>query len=78
MLSLSRAIPKVDFRELPTMRLYTPADVPSVIQGRVCRQSRLVSIVGAAAMLAMMFGVPSYLLWQAQPPMWIVVLDAVV
>ena len=56
------------------MRLYTPADVPSVTQGRVCRQSRLVSIVGAAAMLAMMFGVPSFLLWQAQPPMWVVVL----
>jgi hypothetical protein len=42
-----------------------------MIQGRVCRQSRFVSICGAVAMLAFLAALPAYLVWAARPSMWI-------
>jgi len=71
MLSLSRAILNPDFHELPTMRLYTPVDVPSVTQGRVCRQSRLVSVVGTLLLLALMAGIPACFVLVARASTWI-------
>lgn len=60
------------------MQLLLPEQVPSMIHGRVCRQSRLVSTFCAVAMLALLVGVPSFLVWQARPPLWIGVLSVVI
>jgi hypothetical protein len=42
-----------------------------MIQGRVCRQSRLVSVFVAVAMLTLLAGLPAFLIWRARPSMWI-------
>ncbi|MEX2091496.1 MAG: hypothetical protein WD971_02405 [Pirellulales bacterium] len=53
------------------MQLHTPDQVPSMLQGRVCRQSRFVWVCGALAMLALLAALPAFLVWQARPSMWI-------
>jgi hypothetical protein len=52
------------------MKLCTPDGMPGMIPGRICRQSRFVSVVGAAVMAAMMTGFPLFLLWQAELSRW--------
>ena len=71
MLGLCRAILNPDFHEMPTMRLYAPDDVPSVIQGRVCRQSRLASVVGNLLLLTLMAGIPAGFVLIARASTWI-------
>jgi hypothetical protein len=53
------------------MKIYTPDQVPDVIVGRVCRQSRTISIFGTLAMMAMLAALPAYLVIIARPSMWI-------
>ncbi|MGD9636663.1 MAG: hypothetical protein AB7G28_07215 [Pirellulales bacterium] len=53
------------------MKLCTPDQLPGVIPGRVCRQSRLVSLLGAALMAAMISGFPLFLLSKADVSPWI-------
>jgi len=56
------------------MRLFSPDQMPSVIQGRACRQSRLVSVVGAVVMALMLLGVPLFILSKAELAGWIWIL----
>ena len=53
------------------MQLFSPSQVSSVIQGRVCRQSRLVSVVGAVVMALMLVGFPLFLLSKAELAGWV-------
>ncbi len=53
------------------MRLYTPDDVPSVIQGRLCRQSRLTSVAGNLLLLTLMAGIPACFVLIARASTWI-------
>jgi hypothetical protein len=53
------------------MQLLPPEQVPSMIQGRVCRQSRLVSVVGAVVMALMVVGFPLFLLSKAELAGWV-------
>lgn len=53
------------------MQLYTPDQMPGVIQGRICRQSRLVSVVGAVVMSLMLFGFPLFILAKLEPAAWV-------
>jgi len=55
------------------MRLCTPAKVPGVIPGRVCRQSRLTSVVGVLVLLTLMAGIPVYFVLIARPSTWITI-----
>jgi hypothetical protein len=71
MLGLCRAIPNADFREFLKMHLCKPAEVPNVIQGRVCRQSRLTSVFGALLLVTLLAGIPTYFVLIASPATWI-------
>jgi len=71
MLDLCGAIPKAESSVFPAMQLYSPDQVPSVIQGRVCRQSRLTSAFGALMMVLLLAILPTYLICIARPSMWI-------
>ncbi len=53
------------------MQLYQSDQIPSVLQGRICRQSRFVSVFTSVAMLVLLAAVPAYLVWVARPAMWI-------
>jgi hypothetical protein len=58
------------------MRLLRPEEMPGMIQGTVCRQSRLASLLYAVAMLTLLVGVPGFLIWNAALPWWAVMLAA--
>jgi hypothetical protein len=47
------------------MRLLHPEELPNPPQGTVCRQSRLATLLGSVAILAMIIGILAYLLWKA-------------
>jgi hypothetical protein len=53
------------------MKLYAPDQVPDVIVGRVCRQSRTISIFGTLALMAMLAVVPACFVVAARASMWI-------
>jgi hypothetical protein len=53
------------------MKLYAPDQVPEVIVGRVCRQSRTVSILGTIALMVILAALPAYFVILARPSMWI-------
>ena len=53
------------------MQLYTPAEVPNVIQGRVCRQSRLTSVAGNLLLLTLLAGIPACFVLIARASTWI-------
>jgi hypothetical protein len=58
------------------MRLVTPEEMPADLRGVVCRQSRVVSALGTAVLLALIIGVPAFLMWQAELPWWVMVFAA--
>jgi hypothetical protein len=60
------------------MQLYTPSEVPSLIQGRVCRQSRVVAVVGFVLVVLMLGVLPAYIFWTANLSLWILVPIALV
>ena len=60
------------------MRLITPEETPADVRGVVCRQSRLVSALATSLMLVLILGVPGFLVWQARPPWWAMLLAAAV
>jgi hypothetical protein len=53
------------------MRLLAPQEMPGVIQGTLCRQSRVTTLLAAVAMLSMLIGIPAFLAWNADLPKWI-------
>src|SRR5262245_50049890 len=53
------------------MKLCTPDEMPGMIPGRICRQSRLMSVAGAIAMSVMVTGFPLFFLWKTEPSPWI-------
>lgn len=55
------------------MQLYTPSELPSLIQGCVCRQSRWMSAIGLLVMALMLCVLPGYIAWTAGLSLWIVV-----
>ena len=52
------------------MRLLHPDELPSPLQGMVCRQSRLATMLGSAVILAMMIGLPAYVMWKVHAWWW--------
>jgi hypothetical protein len=60
------------------MRLITPEEMPGDVRGVVCRQSRVVSALGTTVMLSLILGAPGFLIWQAHPPWWVMLLAATV
>jgi hypothetical protein len=55
------------------MQLHTPEQAATLLQGRVCRHSRLMAVVGVIVMLGFLVALPTYVLWQARPAWWIAV-----
>jgi hypothetical protein len=53
------------------MRRLTPEEMPGMIVGLVCRQSRLVTLGVSAGMFVVLAGVPGILAWNAELPRWI-------
>jgi hypothetical protein len=60
------------------MRLLHPEDMPPIVQGIVCRQSRVTTFFGSVLMLAMMVGMPSLMLWRAHGWWWLDAIAAMV
>jgi hypothetical protein len=58
------------------MRLMTPEQMPNMLQGTVCRQSRLAVLLVCILMGGMIIGVPAFLLWQVTLPWWIKLVGA--
>jgi hypothetical protein len=52
------------------MRLLSPDEMPQVVHGIVCRQSRLATLLGTTVLLAMLLGMPAFFLWHFRPPWW--------
>jgi hypothetical protein len=52
------------------MRLLHPEDMPRPLQGIICRQSRLATFLGSLLMLAMLIGLPTYVLWKTNAWWW--------
>ena len=71
MLSFQRTIPKPDFALHRSMQLYFPDQIPGTIQGRVCRHSRLMAVVGVALMFLFLAAMPTFLIWKIKPSIWI-------
>jgi hypothetical protein len=55
------------------MQLYTPSEASSLIQGRVCRQSRVMAVVGLVLVVLMLGVLPAYIFWTANLSLWILV-----
>ena len=53
------------------MRLFAPDQVPHSIQGRVCRQSRTVSVICSLLLLTMFVAVPTFFVAVAHLSIWI-------
>jgi hypothetical protein len=53
------------------VRLLTPEQTPNLLQGTVCRQSRLAVLLVSVVMAVMIIGIPAFLLWQVSLPWWI-------
>lgn len=53
------------------MQLYFPDQIPGTIQGRVCRHSRVVAVVGVLLLFVFFVAVPTFLIWQLEPAIWI-------
>ena len=53
------------------MQLYFPDQIPGTIQGRVCRHSRLMAVVGVALMFLFLAAMPTFLIWKLKPSLWI-------
>ena len=58
------------------MRLLTLEQMPHMLQGTVCRQSRLGVLLCAVLMAAMLIGIPAFLVWNAPLPWWLKLLGA--
>jgi hypothetical protein len=52
--------------------------MPPVVQGIVCRQSRITTLFGSVLMVALMIGLPAFLLWKAQAWWWVDAIAAMV
>lgn len=53
------------------MKLYFPDQVPGAIQGRVCRHSRLMAVVGVTLMFLFLTALPTFLIWKIKPTLWV-------
>lgn len=53
------------------MQLHTPDQLPSMIQGRVCRHSRLMALIGAILICGFLVGMPVWFVCQSRPSLWI-------
>lgn len=53
------------------MQLYFPDQVPGTLQGRVCRHSRLMAVVGVTLMFLFLAALPTFLIWKIKPTLWI-------
>jgi hypothetical protein len=58
------------------MRLLSLEEMPQMLQGTVCRQSRFAVLLVSVVMAAMLIGLPAYLVWHAPLPWWIKLLGA--
>ena len=58
------------------MRLLSLDETPHMLQGTVCRQSRLAVLLVSVIMGAMLIGLPAFLVWHAPLPWWIKLLGA--
>lgn len=52
------------------MRLLHHEEMPRPLQGTICRQSRLATFLGSLLMLAMLIGLPAYVLWKTNARWW--------
>jgi hypothetical protein len=58
------------------MQLLSPDEMPDLLQGTVCRQSRMGVLLLALLMGVMLLGIPGFLLCQAPLPWWIKAIGA--
>jgi hypothetical protein len=59
------------------MQLMYPDEMPPVIQGRECRESRLMAVVIWVLILGLLVGVPTFIWSQSNVPWWVTLILAV-